>query len=219
MLNLAFKDLLIQKKSFFFALLYIVFFMFVFQSLQQAMLPAAITAFTYILVMGAFALDDKNKADIMLNSLPVRRSMVVTSKYLSVYLFALIGIVAYMILHYIARLAKVSLDIYPVDLSGILSTFVSISIMNAIFFPLLFKLGYTKAKVINLFLFFVFFFGVPELINTAVSGMEGEWQGGLVTFLKTTPDYMITLLLIIGTLLILSVSWLLSMKLYSKRDF
>jgi ABC-2 type transport system permease protein len=86
MLNLVFKDFIIQKKSVLFALLYIVFFMFAFQSIGQAMYPASVTAFSYILGMGAFALDDKNKTDVMFNCLPVKRSLLVTSKYVSVIL-------------------------------------------------------------------------------------------------------------------------------------
>lgn len=219
MLHLVFKDLLIQKKSLAFALLYIVFFMFVLRSLQQAMLPAAITAFTYILVMGAFALDDKNKADVMLNSLPVKRTMVVTSKYLSVYLFSLIGIAAYFIMYLFITLTGISLGIDSPDLSGIFATLVSVSVMNSIQFPLLFKLGYTKARTINLVMFFAFFVGVPAILNKITVGKEEGLQTGLMTFLNSASDQVIVLILLTGTLLILLSSWLLSVKLYSDREF
>lgn len=218
MLNLAFKDIIIQKRSFILALFYIVFFMFVFQSLKQAMYPAAITAFTYILVMGAFALDDKNKTDIMMNCLPVKRSTVVTSKYLSAFLFALSGTVAYIIIRRIMLLVGVSLDIVPVNFSGILAAFLSISLMNAIYFPLLFKIGYTKAKVINMVIFFGFFFGVPAVINLVVSGADQRMEN-IVKIFEDNPDHVVGLLIIALALIVLFVSWLLSVKLYGKRDF
>jgi hypothetical protein len=73
MLSLILKDVIIQKKSFVWALVYLIFFIFVFQSLGGTMYIAAVVAFVYLLVSGAFAYDDKYKSDIMLNSLPIKR--------------------------------------------------------------------------------------------------------------------------------------------------
>lgn len=158
MLNLVFKDFIIQKKSVLFALLYIVFFMFAFQSIGQAMYPASVTAFSYILGMGAFALDDKNKTDVMFNCLPVKRSLLVTSKYVSVILFAAFGTLCYGLLRQILVLAQFPLQIAPVDGQGLISVLVSICIMSGISYPLIFKLGYVKAKVVNFVLIFAVFF-------------------------------------------------------------
>ena len=51
MLSLVIKDILVQKKTFVGALFYLVFFVFVFQSLEGNMYTAAIVAFAYLLVM------------------------------------------------------------------------------------------------------------------------------------------------------------------------
>lgn len=83
MLNLVMKDIIVQKKSIAFAVLYIFFFIVAFQSVGEMTFTCAITAFSYILVMGGFAYDDKNKADIMLNSLPLKRYNIVLAKYIS----------------------------------------------------------------------------------------------------------------------------------------
>lgn len=219
MLQLAFKEFIIQKKSFLLGLVYIVFFMFVFQSLKEAMYPAAITAFTYILVMGAFALDDKNKADIMINCLPVKRSKVVTAKYISMLLFALCGTIVYVILQQIISWTGISLNIYPVNLLGIATAFFTVSLMNAIYFPLLFKLGYAIAKVINLILFFGFFYSIPALINKVAGNTDGKDLRYFLSILQNTPEYIIGMCILALTLIVLIVSWGLSVKLYTKMEF
>ncbi|HAA43542.1 MAG TPA: ABC-2 transporter permease, partial [Ruminiclostridium sp.] len=66
MLRLVIKDILIQKKTFIGALIYLIFVIFAFQGLEGNAYTAAIVAFSYLMVMGAFAYDDKSKSDIML---------------------------------------------------------------------------------------------------------------------------------------------------------
>jgi ABC-2 type transport system permease protein len=216
MLNLVFKDFIIQKKSVLFALLYIVFFMFAFQSIGQAMYPASVTAFSYILGMGAFALDDKNKTDVMFNCLPVKRSLLVTSKYVSVILFAAFGTLCYGLLRQILVLAQFPLQIAPVDGQGLISVLVSICIMSGISYPLIFKLGYVKAKVVNFVLIFAVVAGLPYVLNKLVQDPGKE---GILGAFQNLPETTARLLLIGGALVLLLVSRFVSVKMYEKREF
>jgi len=96
MLNLIIKDMIIQKKTFLYVLLYSVFISFAFSSLKPIgvglyVLNPVIT--TYFLITYALIYDDKNKSEIILNSLPLSRVDIVISKYISIFVFAAIGIV------------------------------------------------------------------------------------------------------------------------------
>jgi ABC-2 type transport system permease protein len=91
--------------------------------------------------------------------------------------------------------------------------------MNSIFFPLMFKLGYTKAKVANIVLFFIFFFGLPILVNNAVSNSNINFPPFISNLFKNQSSETMFLGMIIFALVILFLSFMLSIKLYKKREF
>lgn len=219
MLNLVIKDILIQKRSLIVAIFYIFFFVFVFQSIGPLMYTSAIIAFTYILVMGAFACDDKNKTDIMLNSLPVKRINVVAAKYTSIFMYLAIGTAAYIIICYILSAANLPFKIYPVTLEGAAGAIFGVSLMNSIYFPLLFKIGYNRAKVLNIIIFLSFFFGLPWVVNFINEKANNSLSASIMDFLKNQPDAVIGSGIIAAAILILLASYLLSVKLYKQRDF
>lgn len=218
MINLVLKDIFIQKKSLFVAILYIVFFMFVFQSLGTMMSTSAIVAFTYILVMGAFAHDDKNKADTMLNSLPVKRKSIVIAKYISLLLFMAIGTTVYIILFNIAQIINLPFKAFPLTLEGLARALFGVSLMNSIYFPLLFKIGYTRAKVVNFILFFGFFFGVPAIVNLLNSDIENESFVNIINILNSQSNAAIGFSLVTLASLLLIVSYFISVKFYKQRE-
>lgn len=86
MVNLLWKDILILKRFLWLAPLYGFFALFVFRSMPGGALGAGTVGVTYMLMSQAITLDDKNKSDVMLNSLPLRRKDIVLAKYLSVFL-------------------------------------------------------------------------------------------------------------------------------------
>ncbi|MCG9969458.1 ABC-2 transporter permease [Pelotomaculum terephthalicicum JT] len=87
MLNLILKDILIQKRTIIFALLYGVFIFFAFSKppFSQCIYSMGAMGISYILILTALQADFKNNTMVILNSLPVRRSEIVASKYLSMF--------------------------------------------------------------------------------------------------------------------------------------
>ena len=218
MLNLVLKDILIQKKSVLFAIIYIVFFMCVFHSLGTMMSASAIVAFTYILLMGAFAHDDKSKADTMLNSLPVKRESVVIAKYISLLLFLAIGAAVYIILFNIIQIINLPLKAFPLTLECLVGALFGVSLMNSIYFPVLFKIGYTRAKVLNLILFFAFFFGVPAIVNLFTSNIDKEFFDSILSVVNSQSDAVIGFSIVALAFLLLIVSYFISVKFYKQRE-
>lgn len=218
MLNLLIKDILVQKKTFIGALFYLVFFVVAFQSLKMNMFTAAIVAFVYLLVIGGFAYDDKSKSDIMLNSLPIKRENIVMSKYISLFVYIAIGTIAYIAVSFVISLLNTPIKTYPVTIELIVSAVLAVSLLNSISFPLIFKLGYVKAKVFNMIFFLTFLFGVPLLIDF-VSKADSEVTTAVGTFLLNQSDVAIASELLALSLVFLLISYGISVRLYKKREF
>jgi len=218
MLNLLIKDILVQKKTFIGALFYLVFLVVAFQSLEMNMFTAAIVAFVYLLVIGGFAYDDKSKSDIMLNSLPIKRENIVMSKYISLFVYIAIGTIAYIAVSFVISLLNTPIKTYPVTIELIVSAVLAVSLLNSISFPLIFKLGYVKAKVFNMIFFLTFLFGVPLLIDF-VSKADSEVTTAVGTFLLNQSDVAIASELLALSLVFLLISYGISVRLYKKREF
>jgi ABC-2 type transport system permease protein len=97
MFNLVLKDILIQKKTFVLGLFYIPIMAIAFQHSVTSMIPAGIVGLTYIVLITACAYDDKYKTDIMLNSLPLHRNSIVLARYMSLFLYYVIGVLDYVL--------------------------------------------------------------------------------------------------------------------------
>lgn len=218
MLSLIIKDILVQKKTFVGALLYLVFFVFVFQSLKGNMYTAAIVAFAYLMVMGGFAYDDKTKSDIMLNSLPIKRENVVMAKYISLFAYIAIGTIAFIAITSVISLLNMPIKTYPVTIELIVSAIFAVSLLSSICFPLMFKLGYIKAKTFNMILFVSIFCGIPFLVNFAPKP-NSEFTKAFTTFLKNQSDVAIASGLLALSFVILLISYMISVKLYKRREF
>lgn len=219
MFNLVIKDIVVQKKSIAFAVLYIAFFIVALQSVGEMTFTCAITAFSYILVMGGFAYDDKNKADIMLNSLPLKRYNIVLAKYISLFIFVAIGSVIYFILEMVLRGTGFPFKTYPITIEAFIGAIFAVSIMHSIYFPVIFKLGYTKAKVINFVMFFVFFFGISQLINYIYVNKNTGFVRKVLAFFESRSDYLIVLAITAVAALLLLISYTISLRVYKKREF
>jgi len=218
MLNLVIKDILVQKKIFIASILYIIFFVIAFQSLGMGMYTAAIVAIVYLMVSGGFAYDDKSKSDIMLNSLPIKRENIVMSKYISLFVYIAIGTIAYIAVSFVISLLNTPIKTYPVTIELIVSAVLAVSLLNSISFPLIFKLGYVKAKVFNMIFFLTFLFGVPLLIDF-VSKADSEVTTAVGTFLLNQSDVAIASELLALSLVFLLISYGISVRLYKKREF
>ena len=220
MFNLVIKDIIVQKKSIAFAVLYIAFFMIALQSIGEMTFTSAITAFSYILVMGGFAYDDKNKADIMLNSLPLKRYNIVLAKYISLFVFVAFGSLIYFVFELFLRSTGFSfIKTYPITIESFTGAVFAVSIMHSFCLPIIFKFGYTRAKVINFVMFFAFFFGGSWLINYIYTRMNAGFAGKVFALLENRPDYFIALAIIAAAALLMLISYMISLRVYKKREF
>lgn len=151
---------------------------------------------TGILPMTLFAYDEREKWDVIAQTLPIDRALLVTEKYLLVPLLLLpVGLVSLLVL-----LVK------RVDLFDALSIALAIGLLApSIILPFSFKLGTEKGRLA--------YYGVFALLFLAGSMLTS--RGGA---LPQLPFSASPALLPVCALLIYLISWRLSVVFYQKRE-
>jgi len=217
MLNLVVKDLLIQKKYVLFAFVYMFILIFAFQNMKAFFFTSAAIGFVYILLTTSCAYDEKNKADTMINSLPVKRCHVVTAKYVSVYVFLAMATLGYLLFSVLLGVIDFPVEIYPLTVDSFIAGFVAVSIMTGLFLPVYFKFGFTKSRIVNFVLFFGFFFAVP-LIMESIQELGVDILNGSMTSLLNS-QYAGKVLGGLGLIIFMFLSHRLSLVFYRNREF
>jgi len=219
MVNLVAKELLLQKKQLLFGIAYILLFIFSFQSMGPAAASAGVVGFTYLLVMTSCAYDDKNKTDVMLNSLPIRRSSIVAAKYISVFVFLLMGMMVYVLLISIIKVVRVPVTVYPLTSEGFVGGVFAVSFLAGIYLPIFFKVGYLKSRIFNFMLFFLFFFGAQFIVTVLQENGDLAMVKGIADFFQNQGDIVIALTILTAALVLLSVSYAIALIFYKQREF
>lgn len=219
MYHLIKKDLLMQKKALVFALLYLIFFTFTIAKNEPIGLTIGILVVTYMLALGSASVEDKNDSDIMLLSLPIKKKSIVLSKYLSVYMIATGVFLFNYLIHLTVDTFSIPLEVLPITYVGFAGAIIAVTIFSSISFPLIFKLGYTKSRIVNLVLFFgLVFLSAPalEAINKSENLVIKQW---LVKFAFDSSNFEKTLIIMLPLLFILLISYKLSLIFYTNREF
>jgi len=219
MLNLILKDILVQKRILIFGLLYGVFIFFALSQppFSQVIYSMGATAISYIFILTALQADFKNNSIIILNSLPVKRSEIVASKYL--FLFAVIAL-SFLILAVAGLLINVSPLPFRVkypELSDLIITFLSVGILLSVYIPVYFKTGGRWIQIVNVLFFLFIFFAPSTVFSYFMDNKERPLAIHMMRYFSENvlPVYLAAVFL---TLLILAVSFICSLKIYSHKD-
>lgn len=212
MIRLVWKDLVIQKQVVRWLVLYVVIFSISFRNLGEFQPLAIISALGYLLVMYGGAWEEKNDTDKLWNSLPVPRWKIVGAKYLSGLAYTLIAagltLVAFTVLPLIG-FPMVAGAVRPAILA--LGALV-VLVVSSLYWPLYFALGYTKARYWNFLTFFGFFFVVGALPKLL-------FPQGSVPLPEVLNPFPIIAGAVAGSLLLTAVSFWISLRLYTRREF
>ncbi|KAA5806217.1 ABC-2 transporter permease [Thermoanaerobacterium thermosaccharolyticum] len=217
MYSLLLKDILVQKKQFLYGILLAAVYSFAFGSDN---LDGVLTVFVfpYIFVLTAASYEEKNKAEMILISLPIKRSLLVMEKYVSVFLFAALGAIEYIIVVGIGNLFQLPIKFSTLTIEAVL--IFGLAMYYGIYLPLYFKFGYLKTRWVNFVMFFGLFFGVPSLVSAINKyGINFKILNPLITFFKNQSNIAVANELIIMALLIYALSYAISVKIYNSREF
>jgi len=221
--NLIWKDILIQKKTLVYIGFYIILFGITFQNIMADPFPAVAVAVTYQMIATACSHEDKSGSDILWNSMPVSREKLVLSKYLSMFVYTLLASLGYMAVAAVVHLTRLPIKASPITAAGMVGSIIAIALMNGLYLPVYFRLGFMKARVASFILFFALFFGITLGVN-ALPEVIKKAQGNaalraIVSALQSASDLQVSLLVLGLAFVFLLASFCLSVKFYRNREF
>ncbi|MBV4431168.1 ABC-2 transporter permease [Clostridium tyrobutyricum] len=213
MANLILKDILIQKKSFITGIICSLPILLNFRNLGASIYTFLPILITFVFITNAILYDEK--AEILLNSLPIKRIHIVSAKYISIFLFTLIGIITmFLLVNIIKFLGTTNLPI-SMNIENIFISFVLSLILNCINFPLYFKYGYLKARFIPLILIFGVFFLLSSLDGILHKYINYEF---IVINLNNMPQIILNSIIILICFIVFIISFSLSCNIYKNKD-
>jgi len=229
MLNLVRKDLLLLKRSLWLSALYVLLALFVFRTMPGGALSAATVGATYMFMIQALTQDDKNKSEIMLNSLPMRRQDIVLAKYLSVFIYAILVIIGCLLAQSVVSIIGIPMPIDWISLEKITGALVAMAVLISIYFPIYFKFGYLRSRMVGMILFLTCLFFLPRAVGLTVRELGGVGNPAFRTilailqeagnWLQTQADWQIATYLLVLALILMAASARLSLGFYRRREF
>ena len=156
-----------------------------------------------MLMLTTFSYDNYNKWDFYAFSLPNGRKNVVKAKYLTTFLIVVLMTIIAFIINLITINEKINLN---EQFQIALGTVFGITLVQCFIYPLIFKLGIEKARIYIFILTFTFIF----LIGTVIKFVNLSFLNNL-SFLSN----YIPLIFVIGTLLLLIISYKISVIIYN----
>lgn len=220
MIHLLKKDLLIQKKSFLFLFVYGIFMFFIFNNpvFEGMVYIMGMIIGVYFFLITASMEEERNKSEIVLNSLPVSRNRIVMAKYLSVFVYVLIGAIFLGFLGLLFQLPAIPIQTRLLKATDLLAVIFLISVAVSIYFPLYFHFGASALRLFSV-IFFLFFFFVPRwLFELYLAYEETDTIHFLKNIIEQFPLLPVVVILLIAFLL-LTGSFFYSRKIYLKKEF
>lgn len=219
MLNLILKDLILNKKYLWFALLYSILMLFAFQNYPGEQLIVITIGIGYMLMINASAYDEKNNFQIMLNSLPISRFQIVCAKYISILLYAGLAFLSTLMAVFIIQIFHLSIYTSPLTPLGVISAFFTLSLMSGLYYPVYFKIGYIKSNLIRTLFFMLFFFAPIFLSAYLQSELKKPLVRNLLQGINARSSAQLSHILLVSMILFLGLSLALSLRFYEQREF
>jgi ABC-2 type transport system permease protein len=215
MFQLILKDILLLKKIFLFAAIYIIVMMIFLKEDSAVVFFVSVIAVTYMLTLSACAHDDKNKADILLNSFPLTRRTIVMARYCSIFVFAIIAITYYLVIAYILQMIGPSVPVHSVSLESIIVALCAVIFINSVYFPVFFKVGYIHSRLVS----FVLFFGTFALAPTFFEQANHPFIQNVIHYLYSLSKVEVMAIVMVVMISLLTISIFFSLQFYRKREF
>lgn len=202
MLQLIKKDFYIQKVVWPFMILAIGIYIFV----QASSLFVGII-FGIVMTVNLFAIDEKKSAQLLLNSLPYTRKEIVSSKYIAAFLYIVCIIATISLVHLVVNQAIP--NIYHLLMIVIVSLLVV-----AIFYPFAYRFSSKYFTFLSVGLLAAYLLCVRIFIPN-INDQIREFVG----YLSSVSQPAIYAYILMATVIFYSLSWLLSVRIYSKKVF
>lgn len=170
-----------------------------------------ITFTSYILVTYIFGLEERNKFEVVFNSFPISRNLVVFYKYVFIVAVYFAGVILTCLIPSITILVA---DKGFINFKLLRMTFIGYTSFFAIYLPIYFKYGYMKMSRINLILYLLiitFPAIIPKLARIELLKIIFNNYYPLIQTAFSNYGLIIYILLLV-------VSLVLSLNIYSKKE-
>ena len=216
MKGLIIKDLCVIKNQMKSLLLVLALFIFLSIANKDATFVLFLIPFYMIMILiTTFNYDEFNKWDSYCNSLPLSRKEIVKSKYIlfnaTSLIVLIVGILASLIIpNFIENTTFESL------FASIIGVAFGICLVISLLIPFYYKFGSNKGRIM-LFLCIVILALIIGMI-TSLDIFNNKEQMNLLNSLNNLSLGMITLLLIILAIIVMSISYYISVRIYKNKE-
>lgn len=189
----------------------VIFFVFILMSLNgESNLSFILPLICIMMFMSTFSYDEFNNWNTYAITLPNGRKNIVKSKYLATIILVLIATIVTSIIMIITKLPLNKTDIDNILYTMVGSSF-SVLLIEAISYPLIFKYGIEKGRVG----LFAGVFLITAIFGIILKNVDLTKSSHLLDIL----DNYFVLIIPIITILMLLVSFIISKKIYLKKEF
>lgn len=202
MFNLIRKDIILLKTT----LMILLPALFVYLTLGSSSIWVGVL-FSIAIIMSAFAVDEKSSSNTLLNSLPYTRKEIVSSKYIGAFIFTFLVVFTIFIGNLIVHR---EITVWK-DLLFIISL---VMVSTSLFLPFSYKFKSQYLLIGNLVLFA--FYMVIQ--NYVVQNLNDKIKDFMHTLLAL-ENVQFYLIVVFSVITLYVCSWLLSIRIYSKKVF
>lgn len=201
MLNLIRKDMILQKKTLPFMLLFLFVYLFVNVSTSWVAI-----VFCIVIIMNAFQTDETSSANLLLNSLPYTRKEIVSSKYIGALIFIFLTLLTIFIGNWMIHREIMQWEIL---------LFITSIVMGLISFAFPFSYLFNSKYLL---IGFGGVFVVYMVTLSFIPNLNDRVREVVQTVLSLDNSlFYIGIILSVGLLYVLS--WILSIRIYSRKVF
>lgn len=201
MLNLIRKDMILQKKTLPFMLLLLFVYLFVNVSTSWVAI-----VFCIVIIMNAFQTDETSSANLLLNSLPYTRKEIVSSKYIGALIFIFLTLLTIFIGNWM-----IHREIMQWEILLFITSIVMGLISFAFPFSYLFNSKYLLIGFGGVFVVYMVTLSFIPNLNDRVRE--------LVQTVLSLDNSLFYLGIILSVGLLYVLSWILSIRIYSRKVF
>ncbi|MEK4254187.1 ABC-2 transporter permease [Ureibacillus sp. FSL K6-2830] len=201
MLNLIRKDMILQKKTLPFMLLFLFIYLFVNVSTSWVAI-----VFCIVIIMNAFQTDETSSANLLLNSLPYTRKEIVSSKYIGALIFIFLTLLTIFIGNWM-----IHREIMQWEVLLFITSIVMGLISFAFPFSYLFNSKYLLIGFGGVFVVYMVTLSFIPNLNDRVRE--------LVQTVLSLDNSLFYLGIILSVGLLYVLSWILSIRIYSRKVF
>jgi ABC-type transport system involved in multi-copper enzyme maturation permease subunit len=221
MINLIIKDFMLQKKYIYFAVGYGVFIFFAFQhaGFNNFIYSMGSIAISYIFIASAINHDEKDNANVVLISLPIKRYRIVLAKYITILTVIALSLAVMGLLGAVFKVVGFPTVVRFINISDAIITFVSVGLLSSVYYPINLKFGSSYLRIFNVFIFMLVFF-LPKTIAELLTEYRDSVFVRFITVMKAgLPDWLKVSLAVVITLFIIVLSFTISVKIYNNKEF